>query len=271
MRTKYRKILLAWALFGLMTSTMWGHDLYFRPPVTKVPAGSPQSIAMHNGDSFPSSDGPPVLARLRDMAVISAGGKKELQRVRVEGKAGMADYEAPKGSFVVTARTIPNLLELDPKSFESYLEHENLKHVIQWRAQNGESQKKSREFYSKNAKALMNLDEDDFALRPVGLPVEIVLLKNPSKLKVGDQLPVQVLFDGRPATALMVEVSWTPRKRKEHTWVGPTDQEGKLLIPVEALGFWKLHCIVMQRKADTSKADWESSWASVTFAMGPSY
>ena len=253
---------------AILLCTAVEHDLYLKPMSGKATPGSAQTMAMHNGDSFPGSDGPPVLERLRDSNVISAEGSTALRDIRVDGTAALADYQAPKGSFVVTTRTVPNFIELGVFSFERYLKHEELAWVISWRSKNGESLKSGRELYSKHAKALMNLDHGDFALAPVGHTAEIVLLENPTERKVGDTLAVRVLFRGKPAADQPVEVCWAKGDKMRQYWAGRTNGSGNIAIPIESEGFWKLHTIVMERRAERSEADWESFWASTTFHVG---
>jgi uncharacterized GH25 family protein len=56
-------------------------------------------------------------------------------------------------------------------------------------------------YFEQYAKTLINAGEtsDDSFKRKVGHDLEIVPLKNPSDLKTGDFLPIQVLFKGKPA------------------------------------------------------------------------
>ncbi|MCW5963341.1 MAG: DUF4198 domain-containing protein [Bryobacterales bacterium] len=244
------------------------HDLYLKPGASVVPPASQQRVAMHNGDSFPGSDGPPALERLRDSQVVSASGTEPLRNVRVDGKVGLADYVAPQGSFAVVTRTIPNFIELGVFSFERYLKHEELEWVVRWRAENNESLKSGREFYSKHAKALVNLSTDDFALAPIGHTAEIVLLENPAKRKPGDALRIRVLFRGKPMADQPIEASWAFGDAVKQQWVGRTNEQGELSVSLESAGLWKLHTIVMERRTDRKEADWESFWASVTFEFG---
>ena len=243
------------------------HDLYLYSNSFVAKPGSAGTIAFHNGDSFPGSDGPPAFERLRDAIVVSAKGTTPLRNIRQAGKTGIGDYTVPEGSYVIGARTTPNFIQLDPKQFEDYLKHEKLDWVIRWRADNKEAAKDGRELYSKHSKALLNLDRGDFALRPVGHPVEIVLLDNPAKLGAGATIRAQVLLRGKPVAGQPLEMAWTDSKKTEMSWIGNTAQDGSIALKLATPGVFKLHTIVMERLKDTTTADWESHWASLTFAM----
>ena len=56
-------------------------------------------------------------------------------------------------------------------------------------------------YYEQYAKALINIGKKDLINfdKPVGHKLEIVPLKNPLNLKLGDFLPLKVLFNGKPA------------------------------------------------------------------------
>lgn len=252
---------------ALLATTVRSHDLYLLSASFVAKRGSDTTIRLHNGDAFPGSDGPPVFERLRDVQVVHAGGVNAVRALRQEGAAGVGDYTVPAGSYVVTARTIPNFLQLDPTQFEGYLNHEKLDWVIRWRVDNNEFAKDGRELYSKHSKALLNLQADDFALRPVGHPIEIVLLDNPARTGVGSTIRAQVLFHGKPLANQPLEMAWTNGKRTEKRWLGVSDSDGILPVKLESAGTWKLHTIVMERSRTPEKADWESFWASLTFAL----
>lgn len=251
----------------VLAAMLPAHDLYLFCSSYVAKPGSNTSIHLHNGDAFPGSDGPPAFERLRDVNVIHAGGTQPVRNVRQQGTAGIGDYTVPDGSYVVTARTIPNFLQLDPTQFEGYLNHEHLDWVIRWRVDNKEFAKDGRELYAKHSKALLNLQAGDFALKPVGQPIEIVLLDNPVKAGVGAKVRAQVLFRGKPVANQPLEVAWTLGDRTEKRWVGETGKDGTIAVTLESAGTWKLHTIVMERSRTPEKADWESFWASLTFAV----
>lgn len=256
-----------WLAMVLLATTLPAHDLYLFSASFVAKRGSATTIRLHNGDAFPGSDGPPVFERLRDVQVVHAGGVDPVRGIRQEGAAGVGNYTVPSGSYVVTARTIPNFLQLDPTQFEGYLNHEKLDWVIRWRVDNNEFAKDGRELYSKHSKALLNLQADDFALKPVGHPIEIVLLDNPTRTGVGSSIRAQVLFHGKPLASQPIEMAWTDGKRTEKRWLGETGSDGILAVKLEPAGTWKLHTIVMERCRTPEKADWESFWASLTFAV----
>lgn len=85
---------------------------------------------------------------------------------------------------------------------------------------------------------------DGALAKPVGHELELVPLKNPALAKVGDKVPVQVLFKGKPYKGDPIEVTSehiaSPHLGKSGFWSGETDAEGRVEIPINHNGVWTL-------------------------------
>jgi uncharacterized GH25 family protein len=103
--------------------------------------------------------------------------------------------------------------------------------------------------------------------RRTGLTIEIIPEADPYSIKPGGTLPVLLLFRGKPAVDVAVESAWLENGKAKMEVYGRTDANGKIRIPVKATGPHRLHAIVMERCAEPKIADWESFWASLTFAV----
>ena len=140
--------------------------------------------------------------------------------------------------------------------------------MIRFRKEHHESLLPSRERYSKYAKALLSSSGDNaYHSRPVGMTIEIIPERSPYLLKQGDSLTFRVLFRGQPARGLQVESTWAGSGGSKKTIAGRTDPEGRIVIPLQSAGKWRIHTILMERSSDTSVVDWESYWASLTFEV----
>lgn len=259
-------------LIFTLTTGLFGHDLYLSPRTFRLAVGKVGIVEFHNGETFPKSQVPPVLERLRGTKVLSPKGEQPLNGLRISGTAGVGTFNAPESpAFLVVGNTAPNFIELSAQKFEEYLAHESLSTISEWRKANGEAGKPGREMYSKYVKAILHTGPPDaFVTKAVGQPIEFVPLADPASLKPGDRLTVQILFRGSPAANLHVEASSaSPGGAVKHRQLGRTDQAGKIQIPLDVPGFWKLHAIMMERRKDSTKADWGSFWASLTFEVTP--
>lgn len=257
-------------LIFLLTAGLFAHDLYLRPRAFRFAPGQPGVVEFHNGEAFPKSQVPPVLARLQGAKLLWPKGEQPLTGIRIVGTAAIGTFQAPDApAFLVVAETKPNYIELEAPKFEEYLAHERLTSISEWRKTRGETGKPGREMYSKFVKTILHTGaKDAYVTKPVGQVIEFVPMADPAALKPGDRLTVQILFRGAPAANLHVESSSaTANGEVKERQLGRTDQAGKIEIPLDVAGLWKLHAIRMQRRENTAQADWESFWASLTFEV----
>jgi nickel transport protein len=98
--------------------------------------------------------------------------------------------------------------------------------------------------------------------KPLGSKMEIVPLKNPLTLKVGDTLPFQVLYDGKPLAGATVWGEGHDQKKELKT-----DQDGRGEVGIEKSGF---QVVAANRKTPTPNdpdADVFSETANITFEV----
>ena len=245
------------------------HDLYLMPEKFQVRVGAILRIAFRNGDSFPSSEVAPKVARLSKAQVAGKGGTAEIERLRETGKETVGEAKiSSQGSLLISVQTVPNFIELEASKFESYLKEEGLTDVLEYRVQHRETHKPGRERYSKYAKSIVTAGKpDDYFRHIVGFPIEIVPLSDAAAVLPGANLPVLVLFRGKPVAGLALEVAWTADGRSETNVIGKTGQDGQIQVPISRAGIYRLHSLKMERCPNPKAADWESFWASFTFAV----
>lgn len=248
---------------------LFADDLYLMPDQFRPTPGKPLRVVLQNGDGFPEAGAATKADRLRDTRLLSKAGPVDFTAITVEAKRTTAQVQVPaSGSAILTTRTIPRFIELDAAEFTAYLQEENLTNVIQWREKNGQQNKPGRERYSKYVKSLLAVGAaDGFFQEKTGLTIEIIPEVDPYSLRPGQTLPVQVLLRGEPAADIAVESSWLEQGKAKSALAGRTDQQGRVRVPVNALGPHRLHAIVMERCAEPQVADWESFWATLTFAI----
>lgn len=106
---------------------------------------------------------------------------------------------------------------------------------------------------------------------PLGLPLEIVPLTDPAR---GGPIRFAVQSEGAPVASARVR-AWrspdarvVPSARSEDAAIprfeGTTDAEGTVVVPVDANGAWLLAVVQLIPSQDPT-ADWESTWASLSF------
>ena len=245
------------------------HDLYLLPRIFHVKAGQQLRVAFHNGDSFPESEVAPKPPRLQSAQILGHAATVPVSGLKVAGKETLGQVKVPgTGSLLLSVRTIPNSIELAPPKFLDYLKEEGLQEVIEWRSKNGENEKPGRERYTKFAKSLLQSGaSDSFYSHSLDFPIEIIPLADPYAIHAGGNLPVRVMFQGKPAAGLQLETAWASGTEHKTIVVGKTGANGEISVPLPKAGLWRLHSLKMERCAEPAVADWESSWASLTFEI----
>jgi uncharacterized GH25 family protein len=242
------------------------HDLYLMPSSFFVSSGERITVAIHEGDSFPNSEAAVPLARLRDTDLITPSAVYNITNLRVDGSTVTAQANIRlRGTLILTARTMPNLIEVEPQKFRDYLTKNGQTDALHQHP----PEQAGRERYSEYAKTLIQSEAaDDFFSHVVGFMIEIVPEKNPYTLHAGDELPVQVLVRGKPAPDLQIEAVRAQSGPSPARLIGRTDATGHVTIPINGAGKWRLHAVSMHKCSDPTLAEcWESFWASLTFEI----
>jgi len=184
-------------VFWLWFSTFaWGHTMWLNAtdfyPKVYPEQGASTKIYFGWGHSYPVDDFLDQ-RKLREFYFVCprCGKHHELSPNPVGFLATRVNFEKP-GAYIVAA-------VLKPGFYTMYVEKGRVHHKI--------GPKTDLRgvilslYYEKYAKALIMVGTEDTSAykNPVGHKIEIVPLRNPSTLKVGDFLPIQVLFDGKPA------------------------------------------------------------------------
>lgn len=258
--------------FGLLLiSLLWlmapaaAHEFWIEPANFRPPAGKPFDVSLKVGQYFQGDSLVYLPYTFERFVTITARGKKDVSGVPGDDPAARLTPSEPGLMFIVYQSTIYDL-KMEAKAFDGYLEMEGLDGIRALRAQRGEQDKPSREIYSRFAKSLIAVDDRDSGLdatRPVGLRMEIVPLSQIYRLKPGQPVEVQVLYENRPlANAQVLALSKTKSKTR---LLQRTDANGRARIVLPHADVWLLSAVHMIPAPDAAKADWESFWASLTF------
>ena len=269
MRRDFTGAGLAFASLTLSLAVPAGaHDLWLLAEPPSVAAGASLHLKAATGMRFPESLSAVAPDRVDGFWVLDAAGDRhEVAGARAEGEFLQADVQVDTPGVALAALAIkPLTLELTAAEFNEYLEHDGLPQILERRRTLGELEKSARESYAKYAKAIVAVGERgprDLATRPAGLRLEIVPLRDPGVVGAGEELPVQVLFEGQPLEG--VSVYALAAGAEGYVDGHQTDEKGRTAVPLPAAGLMSLHCIHMRPHADAGEADWESFFATISF------
>jgi uncharacterized GH25 family protein len=95
------------------------------------------------------------------------------------------------------------------------------------------------------------------------MPLELIADQNPYAAPVPSELPVTLLWRGKPIGDIQIRVFQDNGTVTETTT--RTDAAGKAVISLHGGGKFLLNAVHMQETPPERAAKWESYWASLTF------
>jgi hypothetical protein len=164
------------------------------------------------------------------------------------------------GAPFVSTGTYSNVRELQ----------EGLEKISALRAKRGEQDKNGTESYTRCLKALLAVgpateQDTDHVL---GFPLELIADTNPYQQTPGTPLPIRLLFEGQALEGALVEAK--SLHSTEAVLTARTDAKGHVSFRFPSSGEWMLnavHMVEAKPKHKNTQADWQSYWASLTFAL----
>ena len=178
------------------------------------------------------------------MEVISQDGEKQILVQKGENYQYQSSKPLTNGSYWVTATYKPTFWSQNAEGWKM----ENLKGLP-----NATYCEETQMF----AKKLITVGKQklnaEMAKTRIGLPLEIVPLEDPSKVKAGEQFPVQIFYNDQPLagetviatsdTIAMKDFEAVDGHREPQGFSGKTDEQGRVNIIPLIEGIWKIKVI----------------------------
>lgn len=265
-----RRIALPAAALALaLAAPAFAHDFWIEPSTFRPAVGSTLGVGLVVGQGFRGEALPRNPAMIARFVLVTDAGEKPIGGRAADEPAGSVQIDQP-GLALIGYRSLDSQVSLEAAKFEAYLKDEGLESVIAARAGRGDSQKPSRELFSRSAKSLIQAGGSGATGydRVLGLTLELVPEKNPYTMKAGDELPVRLLYEGKPlAGALVVALNYdAPDDRLARR----SDANGRVSFRLPKEGGWLVKAVQMVPVTGNPNADWRSIWASLTFLLpGP--
>ncbi|MBV8202471.1 MAG: DUF4198 domain-containing protein [Acidobacteria bacterium] len=263
---KQARARLAFGLALLGAGSLSAHDLWIEPSAFMPAPGTRLAVRLFIGQLFQGDVFPRDPKYLLRFAVIGGGGEAPIPGVPDTDPAGFLVTGRP-GLYELVYASSHAAVELEAAKFESYLAEEGLEKISALRARSGRSAAKAKEIYSRCAKSLIAVGEDAGSGhdRVLGLTLELIPEQNPYTLAAGQELPVRLLYRGQPLAG--AKVAAVPKDQPGRQVAARTDAQGRVRLRLGSPGVWLIKAVHMIAAPPGSGADWESFWASLTFAL----
>jgi hypothetical protein len=254
-----------------VSSPAWSHDFWLQPTRFKIAANTPDDMTIQVGHGEFRTRWSGQLERVVRFSSIGPAGQVDLRAAMRPDRQRDAILSFPRAGVQMLVFQSNYATSILPSiRYNDYLKLEGLTPALELRARTGKTDTPGREIYSRCAKALIQVGPPDNRANrqietPVGLPLEIVPLKNPYALKVGERLPVQVLYQGRPlAGALVMLTNLEFDGRPLESYV--TDRAGQTSFFVPQVGSWLVNVLWTKPIQGNPTADFDTTFSSLTFA-----
>jgi hypothetical protein len=265
-----RLFLLAMLSACLATLPAPGHDYWLEPEAFFPTVRKSLTLHLYVGEHFILDSERPFQKKLTSQfRLLSAGDPVDLAKGARENSRPVARVTpSAAGTYLVRMDRKPVLIRLAADKFNAYLKDEGLDSILVERKKRGENKDPGRERYSRCLKALLQAGGrgDDTWKKVVGQKLELIPLVDPFALKPDAKVPIHVLLNGKALAGVKV-FAVTRVDGKDVRQDAVTSKDGVATFQGKGAGPWLVRLVYMRRAPKSDKtADWESTWAALTFA-----
>lgn len=241
------------------------HDMWIEPATFRADPGRIVTLRLRVGQDLLGDPLPRDPSLIQQFIVEDGAGRRPVPGRTGGDPAGMV-LANQAGVMVAGYRSHRGEVEQEAAKFAAYLKEEgldNLPALRGWKAGNG----KVSEVFSRCAKSLIAAGGTFNAAgdRTLGFALELTAGRNPYSMRPGDELPVRLTYESKPlAGALVVAIN---RMNPAAKVSARTDRDGCVRLKLAAGGMWLVKSVHMIPAPPGVRAEWESFWASLTFAL----
>jgi Domain of unknown function (DUF4198) len=265
-------LVVAFIVLAVSVGSLAAHDLFLKPDSFFVAQGASVTVRALNG-TFSKSENAIARDRLLDISLVGPAGRSRIDTAAWGDRGDTSILivkSAESGTYLIGASLKPRELTQAAKDFNTYLASDGVADVLAQRRRDGELERPARERYSKHVKALVQVGptrSQSFG-ETLGYAAELIPLDNPYVLKSGGTLRVKTLVDGTPVkNQLVISGGRTATGQRIGQRSVRSDSSGIARVLITQPGVWYVKFIHMQRSTADTTIDYESKWATLTFAL----
>ncbi len=252
---------------SIAVSLAVAHEFWLQPSRFFAQVGDTIRVEALVGEGFAGERSEGKKDRIRQYRHDTAVGTTDLIPALTGDTYGEVSVPitAP-GTHVFSFANTPKFLSMKADSFLLYLREDGLDNVIAARQQRHQTNNASRELYQRCVKTLVQAGPraDDAFAKETGMVLEIIPARNPYAQRPGQTAGFRIQFQNKPLAHALVRY-WnrdagghlTEEKQR-------SDKQGRIRFRLRA-GQNMLSLVRMIPCADTTQADWQSYWGSLTF------
>ena len=268
-RFRLRRRVLCFLVVGFCVGRAEAHDFWISPEPVDPQAGQTVLLRLYAGEWFEGDEVPYEAAHAVRFQHMTGQSVETLAGREGFSPASFLRNISP-GVHLVGYTSAGTDIQIQPETFNRYLQDSGLSTVLAYRRQKGQSGSPAHERFFRYAKALIVTPgaKTDVSTsgRVLGQRLEIVPEFDPATIaQKRAPIRVRIVYDGKPlvgATVFAMPRSDPEAGRLEEV----TDANGRAAFVLDRPGVWMVKLIWMV--PGTQGADWESSWGSLVFRAG---
>jgi uncharacterized GH25 family protein len=261
-RGRCRAVVLALAL----AAPAGAHDTWLLPGAFAVRAGGSVELAMTSGMGFPKNESPVAPDRIARSGFRAGGGSGELKIEGTrDGALRLSAVLSQAGVATLWAVSRPRTLDLKPDQVAHYLEEIGQADTV-GKAWEARGRPAFKETYSKATKTFVRVGTTSgkpLWQDPVGLPLELVPVSDPTAIKAGDTFVLRLLWEGKPLDTVKVAALGPDGKPQ---MLRP-DAAGRVSFAISRPGPWLFKATRLTESAKRPN-EWESEFTTLTVEAG---
>ena len=249
------------------------HEFWVQPGEFQIPPGAVLCLALQVGDAGMRQRSPIPLHRITRFDAIGPRGDALDVRASLAATAKRDIVPDAPGTYVLALATDNRAYSRQSaERFNAYLETEGLTPALEYRARTHQMHVDGFERYSRVAKSIVlvgasGAQSQPHVTKPLGLPLDIVPVVNPYGEPRPISFPVRILYDGQVLPGALVklidlEQDLAPVDARR------SDTMGLVTLPMPQTGNWLVTVVWTKRLENSSEADFETVFASLTFGSG---
>ncbi|MEL7119436.1 MAG: DUF4198 domain-containing protein [Bacteroidota bacterium] len=207
-----------WVLIAVVLFS--SHDMYLKLDTYFLNPNIYARIKLYNG-TFEKSDNIIARDRIIDASLVGNGQRVAVDTTQWSEREDITFLNfrtGDAGTWMAGVSTRARNIEMEAEAFNDYLAHDGVLDMLEWRKKNDALDQDAVEKYSKHVKTIFQVGDEksDDWQTVLGYPIEFVPLKNPYELESGDELPVQLLWQGEPLANQLVYVGGAEDHSHDH-------------------------------------------------------
>jgi uncharacterized GH25 family protein len=257
-------------ILTLLCGPAFAHEVGIEPQNYQVEKGGQITASLKNGQMFEGGELGWFSGQIARFDVIERGKAHPVQ-----GRAGdipaVQGLKTRAGLVTLVHRSKPRTVTYETwDKFQAFIEDKDLGDVRAAHQARGLTDTPLREVYTRFAKSLVAVGHGKGADAETGLETEIIALANPYRAQLRE-MPVRVLYQGAPRAHVQIALFARAPDGTVTLSHHRTDDAGRAALPVQPGHAYLVDAVVLREPsaalAARYNAQWETLWASLTFAV----